>query len=280
MIQISQYFSSQYIEIYLLLFVLISMIIFFSLIIKSFKEKPLKENEENNEPKKHKFLLGQSIKNITVGKIISISIYRIIPILYIIFLFFWSLMSFIPITISHFLPADSKQIFTLTNNTKKNTDFALVGRLSYSNVWKPIIPYSPLFQGCAVKTLKKGESMKMELRTGVKDIDYLMIVNFSKDERAKGAILSLPRNEFALFIGQLRELPTKPSIFLLTIILNIVLYFSALIGCMCIFCILYNSISFNLVKLIIYGVICLIPSIFFGFVFWWNLDALRYFLFL
>jgi hypothetical protein len=285
MIQISQYFGSQYTEIYLLIFVLISLVVFFSLIIKSFKEKNNAQNQEQALKRKRLKRKSRTMKSITIGEVFNITTYKIIPIVYIIFLLFWSLISFIPASINHLIPADSEQSVTFTNNTNQDIDFVLVGRLSYSNTWRPIIPYSPFFQGSAMKNLEKDESISMKLRTGVKDIDHLMVVNFSKEHNTdkysrdvRGIILSVPSNGVFLYSGQLKELVTKPSVFLLSIIFNICLYFSAIICCLCIFFTLFNRSSYNLKRTIILSSSCLVISTFFGFTFWWNLDLLLRFL--
>lgn len=207
-------------------------------------------------------------------KIIDITSLKIIPILFLILLFIWTILNFIPATVNNFFPADSEQILTLNNNSNKEQIIILLGRISRSNDWKPIMPYSPTIQGDYSIKLEKNEKRTVKLRTGKNDIDHLMIANLSKNiaNEITGITLTVPRNEVAIYTKQMNKIDTKPRIFLFSLVLNICLYFTAIIFCIWFFLNEFARMENKKIKnIIILSASCVIPAVGFGFIFCWNL---------
>ena len=209
-------------------------------------------------------------------KIIDITLMKVIPVLFLAFLFVWTLFSFVPAILNNFFPSDSKQIITIKNHSNQKQTIALIGRIHKSNDWKPIMPYSPTIQGNYLIKLNQNEEITATLRTGRNDIDHLIVANLSRNN-VRGITLSVPRNAIVVYASPMQALANQPRISFLAIVLNICLYFTAIVCCVWFFLQEFNKSQYKKTKnIIILSSSCVILAVAFGFVFGWNLQALLY----
>jgi hypothetical protein len=262
----------------------LAIIVFINLIIQNFKKDDLDEiSLENSMPESApKQLKG---KKPTITIIFSTLKNIVVPIAFLALFIFWNLLNFIPSTINNFFPPDSYQNISITNNDKDVQTISVLGRLSYSNVWIPIIPSSPLIQKTPILKLSPNQKEKIQIRTGVNDIDHIIVTNLTNKKyqnEIEGIVLSVPRNEIVVYSNVMDTLSLKPDIFILPFVTNVVLNFAGIIGCICLFFKFHfsNKSQENTTKLrlilrpIISGIILAMPAVCCGFAMWWNIAGL------
>lgn len=281
MIQISQYLDYKYFDIIPILFCIIAIAVFINLIIKSLQKRKTSEQKQQTQ---------NATRFRTIITKIGENIYnKIIPITFGVFLLVEVLLQFFPMISNSIFPADSYQKLTIKNQKdnilKENNKIqtvVILGRLSYSNTWIPIIPYSPLLNCSPIFKLQPNTKTTMKIRTGTKDIDHLIVAKLKKSkyyESTNGVVLSVPRNEIVIYTNCMNQLTEKPNVFLLPIILNIIMYFTAIIGAIWIF---FNRLSKlknkNIIVIILIGLLCAGLGTGFGFILWEHIKTILYFL--
>ncbi|MDR0926233.1 MAG: hypothetical protein LBO69_00515 [Ignavibacteria bacterium] len=250
MIQLSQYIHFKYIDAVLLLLCIGVLVVFINLLIKVFSAEDKKVH----------------------------TAFYVIDVVFYVFLVLWSVLCFVPVSFNGILPADTEQVINIHNNTNEEQKVLLVGRLSYSNDWVPVIPYSPEFQGTPITTLIGGEKAKLRLRVGVNDIDNIIIANVTKSSysgKVGGIVLPLPQNEIVVYTEPMNELARKPEVSILHQLLNICMYITGIVGFVWLFFLRFKSMEEKSVLSIVFIAIAVaIPATACGFAFWWNLQDL------
>jgi hypothetical protein len=84
-------------------------------------------------------------------------------------------------------------------------------------------------------TTKKAmnETKTIIIRTGVKDVDHLLITNLTDSNYNKiksGIALPLPQEEIVVYTNRLKMLHNKQTPFIISLILNLILYLSGVVG--------------------------------------------------
>lgn len=98
----------------------------------------------------------------------------------------------------------------------------------------PLLPVTPSLQFTPIVRLAPKTEQKLIIRTGVNDIDHLIIVNLTDTNYSKtkrGIAVEVPRNDFAVYANLQNSLSSKPSPSLVNILLSIVLYITGAVGC-------------------------------------------------
>jgi hypothetical protein len=249
--------------------------VFVSLIITLFRKEKIQLESSIKEP-----LLPEK-KTLKTYLLRFANILRgyVIPILFYVVLVLWTILLLIPSTYNSLLPADSSQNVILKNFSDTEQDVILLGRLSYSNDWILLKPYNPMFQLNYIQQVRPNGTEMLTLRTGVNDIDYLMIANVTngKYNPTNSMTMQVPRNDVVCFTDNLDILTTisSPALMLFNVLLPIILFLAAIVGFVWLFLKYVLSISEQRVKrIIIASVVLAIPVAAFGYLGWLNVQTL------
>ncbi|MCL2038856.1 MAG: hypothetical protein FWG85_00320 [Bacteroidetes bacterium] len=233
MLHFNQYFNLKYIDFILIVFSLISLIIFIQLIINAIKNRNNSKNDDDNNIKKTTII--NVIKN------------KVIPIIFAIIFFIQSINILLPEFMQSIFPPDSTQNVIITNNEDTMQKVFFIGRLSYSNEWIPITPIIN-FRPCLYIKLNPNEKKKLSFRTGTKDIDHIMIAktnntNFNISKGTDALVFSVPSNDIAIYTLSMNKLNASPNISIIGVINYFLLYIVGLAGIVMLFLIIFYRIK-------------------------------------
>ena len=283
MLQLSQYFELKHLDFILIIFSLISLIIFIQLIIRAIKNRNQDSLETENTdkinldlPSKNPPLLE---KKRILSKIINISLYKILPCLFVFVLLFQTINLLFPALLNSIFPSDSQQTITITNDKEISQSIILLGRMSYSNDWIPIFSFNNSLQFAPIKTFSPSKKIIYNIRTGVGDIDYIIVANLTDNKLNSGIdalVFSVPCNDVAVFTKTMGKLNAKPNIYFGGILNYLLLYFTAIFGIVALFLILFFKIYYNkkLVEIIFLSLLSFILFGLFIYIFYLNFKTL------
>jgi hypothetical protein len=290
MLQFSQYFNLKYIDFILIILSLISLVFFIQLIVNTIKNRNNTirnrtldeieietENTDNINPDlpiKNPSLINKTDK---LSSIVDI-IHRGFLYLFGFALLVQTINSLFPAILNYIFPSDSHQTIIITNNKKISQDLILLGRMSYSNDWIPIIPFNNSLQFVSLRGFKPTEKVNYNIRTGTKDIDHIIIANVTNKTYNKGIdaiVLPVPCNDVAIFTEPMSKLNIKVNVYLFGIINYFLLYFTAIVGSIALFLILFFKIDKEaLIKIIVLSLLSLLLVSFWGYSAWLNLNTI------
>ena len=233
MLQFSQYFDLKYIEVVSILFSLVSLFLFVVLIIKVIKNRNSDEIKTENTDVINTGLSSKNTYSLNLKNIRGYVVSKILPCLFIAIFLLYAINSFFPAILNSIFPPDSYQTITITNNKKTSQDLILLGRISYSNDWIPIIPFNDDFQLVPLMNFAPSEKKSCNIRTGTKDIDYIIVANVSHNKinnETDAITMSVPRNNIAVYTESMNKLSNKPNIYFWGTINYFLLYITAIFG--------------------------------------------------
>ena len=235
MLHFAQYFNLKYIDFILIIFSLITLIIFIQQMINVIK---MQKNIENDDAD---LVINKTNR---ISAVINIIKFKIIPILFVIIFFISTLNILFPEFIEPVFPCDSMQKIVITNNEDIPQTMYFIGRLSYSNDWIPLTSVTNLHP-CPYIKLNVNEKKVVNFRTGVKDIDHILIAktnNFSINKGSDILVFSVPSNDIAIYTLSMSKLDLSPNIYIIEVINYCFLYITGLVGLVLLFLILFFKI--------------------------------------
>jgi hypothetical protein len=263
------------------------MLVFIQLTIKAIKnknadklDKNVNELDKKNINNQNKDLIIQNI--IKIRRLLSKTCLHVaLPGGFLFFILIQSLNFLFPSVLNSIFPPDSHQIITITNNKPTSQDIVLMGRLSYSNKWIPILTSNHNLQLTSIKNIAPSEKFVCNIRTGLKDVDHIIIANVSNGTFNSGndaLAFAVPCNDIYVYTETMGKLNIKPNVHLTGIINYILLYFTGIIGLISLFFILLSKIEKKLIKVILLILPILAVAFIVGFATWLHIKTLFYFI--
>ena len=225
MLQFSQYFELKHLDLILIAFSLISLIFFIQLIVKTIKNKNKDELETENTDSVNMDLPLKNPPSLekkqTLSYIFYTILHKILPCLFIFLLLCQTTNLLFPSLLNSIFPPDSHQKITITNDKEAPQSMILLGRMSFSNEWIPILPFNNNLQFTPLKILLPSEKITYNIRTGLKDIDHIIIANLTNsrlENDVDALVFYVPCNDIAVFSKTMGKLNARPNTYIFGLI--------------------------------------------------------------
>lgn len=264
MINLIQLFSNKNADLYILIFALVMLV--FTLINLLYLLIVEKKTIYINISKKK--------------QLFNIIFKKIFPIAFALFFFLWTIIFLFPEVTNAVLVPDNSQKITLKNTSKETETYLLLGRLTYHDIWIPIIPTPNNFNITPTVKVTPNTEKNIMVRAGLDDIRYLAIYksynSMKYSELASGLTLELPQNDIVLYSNSFKKnISNKPTVTHSFYYISTAIYFTALLNCLWIF--LKISYSSN-IKIILYVLLLSSISILSAYLLYLSITSLLIFI--